>query len=121
MQVGIKTNLTRNHIPGCAFLLHRPGAQIGAGLVEITPIPLEHRDRRSFQIVRTRKDIPMGSTLDKVKGVANEVGGKTQKAVGKAIDNKEMQVKGSVQEAKGEAQQAVGKAKDTVKKAVDRL
>lgn len=61
----------------------------------------------------------MGSTTDKIKGVANEAAGNVKQAVGKATDNKRMEADGFVQERKGEAQQAVGKAKDAVKKAVD--
>jgi uncharacterized protein YjbJ (UPF0337 family) len=61
----------------------------------------------------------MSSMTDKAKGMANEAAGNIKQGVGKAIDNKEMQVKGAMQEKKGEAQQAVGKAKDSVKKMVD--
>ena len=61
----------------------------------------------------------MGSTTDKIKGMANEAAGNVRQGVGKAIDDKEMQAKGVVQERKGEAQQAVGKAKDSVKRVVD--
>jgi len=61
----------------------------------------------------------MGSTTDKIKGLANEAAGNTKQAVGKATDNKKLQAEGLLQERKGEAQQAVGKAKDAVKKAID--
>jgi uncharacterized protein YjbJ (UPF0337 family) len=62
----------------------------------------------------------MGSTSDKIKGMANEASGNVKQAVGKAIDNKEMQAKGKLQEVKGEAQQLKGKAKDAIKDAVNR-
>lgn len=62
----------------------------------------------------------MGSTTDKIKGMANEAAGNVKQAVGKATDNKKMQAEGFAQERKGEAQQAVGKAKETVKDLVDR-
>ncbi|QCI68493.1 CsbD family protein [Phreatobacter stygius] len=62
----------------------------------------------------------MGSTSDKIKGLANEAAGNVKQAAGKAIGNTEMQVKGAMQERKGEAQQAVGKAKDAIKKVVDK-
>jgi uncharacterized protein YjbJ (UPF0337 family) len=62
----------------------------------------------------------MGSTSDKIKGMANEAAGNVKQGVGKAIDNKEMQAKGKLQEVKGEAQQLKGKAKDAIKDAVNR-
>ncbi|MCF4994386.1 CsbD family protein [Pseudomonas syringae] len=62
----------------------------------------------------------MGSTSDKVKGMANEAAGNVKQGVGKAVDNDKMRAEGVVQEKKGEAQQAVGKAKDAVKKGVDK-
>ncbi|MGH8386162.1 MAG: CsbD family protein [Pseudomonas sp.] len=61
----------------------------------------------------------MGSTSDKVKGMANEAAGNIKQGVGKAIDSDKMRAEGVVQEKKGEAQQAVGKAKDAVKKGID--
>ncbi|AZF22976.1 CsbD family protein [Pseudomonas sp. R3-52-08] len=61
----------------------------------------------------------MGSTSDKVKGMANEAVGNVKQGVGKATDNDKMQVEGVIQEKKGEAQQAVGKTKDAVKKATE--
>ena len=62
----------------------------------------------------------MGSTTDKIKGMANEAMGNVKQAAGRALDNKEMEAKGVVQEAKGEAQQAKGKVKDAVKDTIDR-
>ncbi|KAB0487232.1 Uncharacterized conserved protein YjbJ, UPF0337 family [Pseudomonas reinekei] len=62
----------------------------------------------------------MGSTGDKVKGMANEAVGNVKQGVGKATGNDKMRAEGVVQEKKGEAQQAVGKAKDAVKKGVDK-
>ncbi|KAF0136732.1 MAG: CsbD-like protein [Xanthobacteraceae bacterium] len=62
----------------------------------------------------------MGSTSDKIRGMANEAAGNVKQTVGKAIDNKEMQAKGKMQEIKGEAQQLKGDAKDAIKKVVDR-
>lgn len=63
----------------------------------------------------------MGSTSDKLKGMANEAMGNIKQGVGKATGSTRTEAEGVVQERKGEAQQAVGKAKDTVKKGVDRL
>ncbi|EJN30886.1 CsbD family protein [Pseudomonas sp. WJP1] len=62
----------------------------------------------------------MGSTSDKVKGMANEAAGNVKQGVGKATNNPNLQAEGKAQERKGEAQQAVGKAKDAIKKGVDK-
>lgn len=62
----------------------------------------------------------MGSTTDKIKGLANEAMGNVKQAAGRALDNKEMEAKGALQEAKGEAQQAKAKVKDAIKGVVDR-
>ena len=62
----------------------------------------------------------MGSTTDKIKGMANEAAGNVKQSVGKATDNAKLQGEGFAQERKGEAQQAKGKAKETVKDVVDR-
>jgi uncharacterized protein YjbJ (UPF0337 family) len=62
----------------------------------------------------------MGSTTDKVKGMANEAMGNVKQTVGKAVGSNRMEADGVVQERKGETQQAVGKAKDKVKDMVDR-
>jgi uncharacterized protein YjbJ (UPF0337 family) len=63
----------------------------------------------------------MGSTADKLKGMANEAVGNIKQGVGKATGDTKTEAEGLVQERKGEAQQAVGKAKDAVKKGVDRI
>lgn len=63
----------------------------------------------------------MGSTSDKIKGLANEAAGNVKQAVGKATDDKSLQAEGFAQERKGEAQRAVGEAKDTVKKTIDKI
>ncbi len=63
----------------------------------------------------------MGSTSDKIKGMANEAAGNVKQAVGKATDNKKLQGEGIAQERKGEAQQAIGNAKDAVKKTIDKI
>ncbi len=62
----------------------------------------------------------MGSTTDKIKGMANEAMGNVKQGVGKALDNKELQAKGKMQELKGEGQQLKGDAKDGIKKVIDR-
>ncbi|PYY70295.1 CsbD family protein [Pseudomonas jessenii] len=62
----------------------------------------------------------MGSTSDKVKGMANEAAGNVKQGVGKATGNDKLRAEGVMQERKGEAQQAVGKAKDALKKGIDK-
>ncbi len=63
----------------------------------------------------------MGSTTDKIKGLANEAAGNVKQAAGKAFNKPELEAEGAAQELKGEAQQAIGKGKDAVKKAVDKV
>lgn len=62
----------------------------------------------------------MGSMTDKVKGYANQAGGKAKEGLGKAIGNEQMQVEGLAQQAKGKVQQKVGEAKETIKDAADK-
>lgn len=62
----------------------------------------------------------MGSTSDKIKGVANRAAGAVKQGVGEAVGNPNLQVEGAVQKLKGEAQEAVGKAKDAVKELIDK-
>lgn len=49
---------------------------------------------------------------DQVKGAANEVAGKLQKNVGKAVGSPGNQVEGAVREVAGKAQKAYGNAKE---------
>lgn len=63
----------------------------------------------------------MSSTTDKIKGVANQVGGKVKEGIGKAIGNEQMQAEGLGQQAKGKVQQKMGEAKDAVKDAAHDL
>ena len=65
----------------------------------------------------------MSSTVDKVKGYANEAAGKAKQAVGKAIGSDRLEAEGAAQEVKGNVQVGIGKAKDAAKegaKAVDK-
>jgi uncharacterized protein YjbJ (UPF0337 family) len=64
--------------------------------------------------------LTMGSTTDKIKGMANEAMGNVKQGIGKVVGNDKLKVEGAMQEGKGEAQQAVGKAKDAVKNIVDK-
>ena len=62
----------------------------------------------------------MGSATDKIKGVANQVGGKVKEGVGKAIGDEEMRVEGVAQQIKGKVQKTVGDAKSAAKDIADR-
>lgn len=69
--------------------------------------------------VPMKEELPMGSTTDKIKGMANEAAGNVKQVVGKAIGSENLEAEGVLQERKGEAQQAIGKGKDAIKKGVD--
>jgi uncharacterized protein YjbJ (UPF0337 family) len=57
----------------------------------------------------------MGSTKDKITGMANEAAGNIKQGVGKVVGSEKLQAEGKIQEIKGEGQRAVGAAKDAVK------
>jgi uncharacterized protein YjbJ (UPF0337 family) len=76
--------------------------------------------RRGSGTKFNRRIKTMGSTMDKVKGMANEAAGNVKQAAGKALDKPELEAEGFAQERKGEAQQALGKGKDAIKKVVDK-
>lgn len=61
----------------------------------------------------------MGSTSDKVSGLANEAIGNIKQGVGKLVGNDKLQAEGKIQEIKGEGQQAVGDAKAAAKDRAD--
>lgn len=63
----------------------------------------------------------MGSTTDKIKGLANEAAGNVKQGVGKVVGNDKLQAEGMAQEAKGEAQQAMADVKSNVKSAADKV
>ena len=63
----------------------------------------------------------MSSTIDKLKGLANEAVGNVKQAAGKATGNDKLVVEGKAQELKGEAQRTVGEAKDGVKNVADKI
>ena len=58
----------------------------------------------------------MGCTMDRVKGVANQAGGKVKEGIGRAIGNEPMQVEGVAQPVKGKR-----KAKDPVKDTANKI
>ena len=53
----------------------------------------------------------MGSTADKVSGLANEVAGKAKQGVGSLVGSDKLKTEGAAQELKGDAQKATGDAK----------
>ncbi|MEQ1577964.1 MAG: CsbD family protein [Hyphomicrobium sp.] len=57
----------------------------------------------------------MGSTKDKITGMANQAVGNIKQGVGKAVGSEKLQAEGIAQEFKGDAQKAVGTAKAAVK------
>ena len=62
----------------------------------------------------------MGSTKDKITGLANKAVGNIKQGVGKVVGSDKLRVEGKVQETKGEGQQAVGAAKDKVKETANK-
>lgn len=66
------------------------------------------------------EEIVMGSTIDKIKGMANEAIGKAKQGLGEATGSDQMKGEGAIQEAKGHGQKAVGHAKDAAKEAINK-
>lgn len=62
----------------------------------------------------------MGSTTDKIKGMANQAAGAVKQGVGEAVGNPNLEIEGAAQKLKGQAQETVGDAKEAVKKLVDK-
>ncbi|ABD08916.1 CsbD-like [Rhodopseudomonas palustris HaA2] len=63
----------------------------------------------------------MGSTMDKIKGTANEMTGKAKQGIGEATGSEKLQGEGAVQEIKGKGQKAMGDAKEAVKDTTDKV
>jgi uncharacterized protein YjbJ (UPF0337 family) len=61
----------------------------------------------------------MGSTTDKVSGLANEAAGKAKQGIGNVVGSDKLKTEGAAQEAKGDAQKATGDAKAAVKSAAN--
>jgi uncharacterized protein YjbJ (UPF0337 family) len=53
----------------------------------------------------------MGEMIDKAKGIANQVAGKTKQAVGDATDRPDIQAEGEAQDAEGQGQNLKGTVK----------
>lgn len=62
----------------------------------------------------------MGSTMDKIKGAANESIGKAKQGIGEATGSERMRAEGALQEAKGHGQQVLGDAKEATKDAANK-
>jgi uncharacterized protein YjbJ (UPF0337 family) len=60
----------------------------------------------------------MGINKDQVKGRAEEAKGKVKEVVGKAVGNKELELKGNVQKNVGAVQASVGDAKSDLAHAI---
>ncbi len=56
----------------------------------------------------------MSGMKDKVKGTAQQVGGKIKEETGDALDNHEMEAEGKAKKAEGKAREARGKVKDAL-------
>lgn len=61
----------------------------------------------------------MSGTGDKIKGYANEAMGNIKQGIGKAVGSEELQGEGIAQEVKGDTQKAVGTVKDKASDAYD--
>lgn len=61
----------------------------------------------------------MSSSVDKIKGLANEAAGNVKQGIGKATDNERLKADGKAQEVKGEGQQLKGDAKKAAGDAAD--
>jgi uncharacterized protein YjbJ (UPF0337 family) len=62
----------------------------------------------------------MGSTSDKVSGLANQAAGKIKEGVGKATGDAKLETEGAAQDAKGKVQKGIGDAKGAIKDAVNK-
>ncbi len=62
----------------------------------------------------------MGSTADKIKGIANEAIGKAKQGLGEATGDERLEGEGVIQEVKGKGQKALGDAKEATKDAINR-
>ncbi len=62
----------------------------------------------------------MGSTADKIIGIANEAIGKIKKRLGEATGDEQVEGEGVMQEVKGKGQKTAGDAKEAAKDAMNR-
>jgi len=62
----------------------------------------------------------MGSTSDKVSGLANQAAGKIKEGVGKVTGDAKLETEGAAQDVKGKVQKGIGEAKGAIKDAVNK-
>ena len=58
---------------------------------------------------------------DQVKGRVEEAKGQVKETTGKAIGNRDLEAKGTLDKASGKAQAGYGDAKEKVKDAIDKI
>jgi uncharacterized protein YjbJ (UPF0337 family) len=63
----------------------------------------------------------MSGTTDKVKGLSNEAIGGAKRNIGEAVGSDRLQAEGIAQEVKGKVQKAVGDAKTAAKEAAKKI
>ena len=62
----------------------------------------------------------MGSTSDKVSGLANQAAGTVKEGIGKATGDVKLEAEGAAQDAKGKVQKGIGDVKGAIKDAVNK-
>jgi uncharacterized protein YjbJ (UPF0337 family) len=63
----------------------------------------------------------MSGTMDKAKGVGNEIVGDAKRKIGQAAGSERLEAEGTVQELKGKVQKKVGEAKDAAQETANKL
>jgi uncharacterized protein YjbJ (UPF0337 family) len=72
----------------------------------------------------SRSDLNQGKTImnkDQVTGVAKDIAGNIQEAVGKLVGSKDQQEKGRATQVEGKVEKSIGDAKEIVKDAIDKI
>jgi len=57
----------------------------------------------------------MGNTAERLKGAAQEIGGRVKEGVGAALDKEQLEREGRAEQAQGQARQDVAKTSEKVK------
>ena len=104
---------------GAASQMERfPSERRFAGLRNVLCLgQLRIQQRRGPLICRMKH---MGSTSDKVSGLANQAAGKVKEGIGKATGDAKLETEGAAQDAKGKVQKGIGDAKGAIKDAVNK-
>ena len=63
----------------------------------------------------------MSGTTDKAAGVANDIIGGAKRNIGQAVGSDKLEAEGMAQQIKGKVQKAVGEAKDITKDAANKV